>query len=146
MTGCKTASGGERRLATTLDLDEKGRGRSTHHSRVESHLSEASAFSPEQSVGLVAKQSFSHAAGGDAQQVAVPQSLHTLFLRPVDDTEHLQQQLEAWTKSTLCTMGANPWLTIHASLMFERYITVIATHLNKDTSCNHNTASSFEMN
>lgn len=66
--------------------------------RVESDLSEAFALPPEQWVGLVTEQSFSHPTRGNAQQVAVLESLHTLLLRSVDDTEHLQQQLEPWRK------------------------------------------------
>lgn len=66
----------------------------THHLRVQSHLGEAFAFAPEQRVGLVAEESFSHASRRNAQQVAVPEGLHTLLLRAVDHAEHLQQQLE----------------------------------------------------
>jgi len=65
--------------------------RATHYLGVDGDLCKASAFAPEEGVSLVTEQSLPHPPWRNPQQVAVPQSPHTLLLRAVDHTEHLQQ-------------------------------------------------------
>lgn len=66
----------------------------TYHFRVNGHLCKSFAFAPEQRVRLVAEQGLPYSSRRDTQEVTVPQGLHTLLLRPVDHTEHLQKELK----------------------------------------------------
>lgn len=100
MTGWKTGCTREKVSIHMFGEDCFDRGKPTHHLRVQSHLGEAFAFAPEQRVGLITEESFSHPSWRNAQQMTVPERLHTLLLRTVDHTEHLQQQLETWRRGT----------------------------------------------
>lgn len=65
-----------------------------YHFRVNGHLCKSLAFAPDQRVRLVAEQGFPYSSRRDAQEVTVPQGLHTLLLRSVDHTKHFQEELK----------------------------------------------------
>lgn len=79
---------------------------------VDGDLGEAGAFAPDERVGLIAEQSLPHSTWRNPQQVAAPQSPHTLLLRPVDHAEHLQQQLETWRDGARRKSSSKP-LTLY---------------------------------